>query len=63
MKNDSQSDFLQNVLFKEICFIIIWLNGQIKYQTFYEDTTMWACVATPNLQSCIMALIIMHQKD
>jgi hypothetical protein len=29
----------------------------------YEDTTMWTCVATPNLQSCIMASIIMHQKD
>jgi hypothetical protein len=63
MKNGNQSDFLQNVLFREIWFITLWLNGQFKYQTFYENTTMWTCVATPNLQSCIMALIIMHQKD
>jgi hypothetical protein len=29
----------------------------------YEDTTMWACVATSNLQSCIMASTIVHHKD
>jgi hypothetical protein len=62
MKDDCQNDLLQNIPFKEPWFTTLWLNGQFKYQMLYEDTTMWACVATSNLQSCIMASIIMHTK-
>jgi len=62
--DDGQSDILQNVPFKEPWFITLWLNGQLKYQMLYEDTTMWASfVATSKFQNCIMASIIMYQKD
>jgi hypothetical protein len=63
MKDDGQSDLVQNVPFKEPWFTTLWLNGQFKYQMLYEDITMWACVATSNLQSYIMTSITMHQKN
>jgi hypothetical protein len=61
--DDGQSDLLQNVHFKEPWFITLWLNGQMKFQMPYEDTTMWACVPMSNLPSCIMTSILVHQKD
>jgi hypothetical protein len=36
MKDDGQSDFLQNVPSKELCFIILWLNGQFKYHALWR---------------------------
>ncbi len=54
MIDDGQNDLLQNVLLNEPWFITLLSNGQLKSQMPYEDTTMWACVATSNLQSCIM---------
>ncbi len=61
--DDGQNDILQNVHFKEPWFITLWLNGQLKYQMFYEDTIMWTSyVATSKFQNCIMALIIVHHK-